>query len=122
MGAECPTFLKKQKKELSNSWTDFNDESERDVANKVWVFTDEEMAEAYRLLLTEWEKACTLTEKHKKIIKALLQEKEELTSTVTNLEEEVGKKIGDMKGIRFDYSSMNKDPPKKIVPSKKKSE
>lgn len=34
---ECPTFLKKQKKTLSITWIDYDDESEGESDNKVMV-------------------------------------------------------------------------------------
>ena len=98
------TFLKKPKNGLSNTWFESDDESGREIVDKVLAFTvsydyysessDEEMsveelAETYRELLTEWKEYCLRKEKQKKTISAILLEKQKFGSTIAGLEEEV---------------------------------
>ncbi|KAK2402989.1 gag-protease polyprotein [Trifolium repens] len=99
--AECLTFLTKQKRELSISWTNFDDESEGETTNMIRALigkseidsfgdedqTEEELNDTYRKMTTKWEESSPLVEEQKRIIKGLIQE--QLISTVTHLEEEV---------------------------------
>lgn len=48
--------------------------------------TEEELAETYRLLPTQWKEAWLIVVKQKKTISVLLVEKEKSGSTITNLE------------------------------------
>src|ERR1044072_8731736 len=78
--AECPTFLKKQKKGMAVTW--FDDDSEEDnegeTANIVKALTvqvdateedssdeemnDEELADTYKLMFTNWKEMCVTCE------------------------------------------------------------
>lgn len=63
---------------MSITWFDYDDESERDIANKVMAFTrkydfysefsdedisEEELFDTYRLILTYWKEACLREDK-----------------------------------------------------------
>jgi len=102
-----------------------------------------------------WEEACNLVEKQKKTINGFCLENEKLMLIITGLQEEntllnskfenmtksvrmlnngsnvldeilqVGKTFRNMKGICFDYGTVNKEikiPTKKFVPREKKTE
>lgn len=71
-------FLKKQKKGIPITWSDSNDESEEETANKVMAFigkykftsessneeiNDEELAFKRKLLYTQWKEACMVRKK-----------------------------------------------------------
>lgn len=101
---ECPTFLKKWKKGMSITQSDFDDKSEEKTDNKLITFTekyefgsessdeeitDEELVERYKHLYSQWKESCMVGEKQKKTMSALLLEKEKLVSTITGLEEEI---------------------------------
>lgn len=101
---ECHTSLNKHKKGLSITWSDSDDESERETANSVMAFiekyeyegdysdknmTEEEMAATFRLLHSKWKNACLIGENQKNTINVLLQEKDKLLSTIIGMEEEV---------------------------------
>lgn len=49
----------------------------------------EELAETYRYFLIEWKESCMREEKYKKIISALVKEKEKPDSTIAGLKQEV---------------------------------
>lgn len=89
---------------MSITWYDSDDESEEETSNKVMDFTgkyesgsessdeeitDEELTDTYKLLYSQWKEACMVGEKQKKIVSALLMEKEKLVSTITGLGKEV---------------------------------
>ena len=78
--AECPTFLKKQKKGMVVTWSDDDseDEGEDVTANVVKTFTvkqdvegnssdekmtDEDLADTYKLMHTKWKEFCVICEK-----------------------------------------------------------
>ena len=89
---------------MSSNWSNFEDESEEEITNRVMTFTikyefdsessdedisDQELTETYKLLYTKWKESCMVGEKQKKTISALLQEKEKLISINNRLKEEV---------------------------------
>jgi len=114
----------------------------------------EEHAESYKLLYVKCEEVCKIGENQKKVISNLRLEKEKLLSNISRLQDEVivdlklenmtkhvrmlnngynvldeilqvGKTSGNMKGIGFDYGTMNKEikiPTKKFVSPEKKTE
>jgi hypothetical protein len=76
------------KKVMSITWSDSDEKNKGETTNKVIAFTDkyetssntsnedlidEELAEPYRILVTKWEEACILVDRHKKTLKALFQ-------------------------------------------------
>lgn len=75
---ECPTFLKKQKKGMSITWSYYDDESEEQITNKMMTFigksesgteysheeiTNEELAETYKFLYNQWKESWMVRDK-----------------------------------------------------------
>ncbi|PNX60032.1 gag-protease polyprotein, partial [Trifolium pratense] len=87
---ECATFLKKQKKGLTVSWSDEDSEEEADAANSIHALTSvctsdtescdeeltfDELAKSYRELCLKSEEVCRVSEKQKEIITKLQTER-----------------------------------------------
>lgn len=90
---ECHTFIKKQKKGLSITWPESDDERKGEIANKVMAFIEkydfcsecsddemlvEELAKTYREFLFEWKESHLRDEKQMKTISAILLKKDKL--------------------------------------------
>ncbi|XP_057444286.1 uncharacterized protein LOC130736472 [Lotus japonicus] len=145
---ECATYLKKQKKGMVTTWSDDESDTEGEdvTANRVTSFmvrcdsddgdsdkeiSDEELAEAYKLLYTKWKEACIYGQQQKKQVFELQAEKKKLTEEVALLNSkmegmtksirmmskstdildeilDVGKNAGDKTGIGFDFRAVNK--------------
>ncbi|PNX59190.1 gag-protease polyprotein, partial [Trifolium pratense] len=88
--SECGTFLKKQKKGLTVSWSDEDSEGEADAAKAIHALTGvctsdtescdeeltfDELAKSYRELCLKSEEVCRVSEKQKEIITKLQTEK-----------------------------------------------
>src|ERR1044072_9072205 len=101
--AECPTFLKKQKKGMAVTWYDDESEEENDdvtanivksltvrvtedVGSSDEEMTDEELADTYKLMFTNWKEMCVTCEKQKKIILDLSNENSRLKDAATCLD------------------------------------
>ena len=115
----------------------------------------EELTDSYKELCTRSEEVCKIGEKQKRIITQLQAEEEKQLSTISSLQNEVtllsskvqnktkfirmlnnwsdmldeilqvGKRTGNLKGIWFNYQSLNKlgkTPVTKFIPSKKEYE
>src|SRR4051812_48024671 len=100
--AECPTYLKKQKKGLSVSWSDEDSESdfEEESAKHVTALTGvcnsdedelsfEELATSYRKLCIRSAEVCQQGEKQKKYIAQLEANNKELNETISELNGEI---------------------------------
>src|SRR3954462_8099397 len=104
--AECPTYLKKQKKGLSVSWSDedsesdFEEESAKHVTALTGVYNSdedssedelsfEELATSYRKLCIRSAEVCQQGEKQKKYIAQLEADNKELNETISELNDEV---------------------------------
>src|ERR1051325_9658223 len=109
--AECPTFLKKQKKGMAVIWSDSGSESEEEAANIVTApsgncnsdndssdeeVTFEELADTYKKLCIRSGEVCQLNERQKKLIVKLEAEnvkleaeKKENTATISHLNSEI---------------------------------
>ncbi|CAJ2638184.1 unnamed protein product [Trifolium pratense] len=87
---ECATFLKKQKKGLTVSWSDEDSEEEADTAKSIHALTGvctsdtescdeeltfDELAESYRELCLKSEEVCRVSEKQKETITKLQTER-----------------------------------------------
>ncbi|MCH81188.1 gag-pol polyprotein [Trifolium medium] len=117
---ECPTYLKKQKKGMIVTLSDFEEENEEETVNKAFTgkyetsdtnnedLLDEDLAEAHKHLISKWEKSCQVIEQQEKIIKKLAQEKEVLTSTATDLKEEVTLLNSKLKNMTKSVRMLNK--------------
>lgn len=82
--SECHTFLKKQKNGFSITWSDSDDDGERETTNLVMAFTrkyvtendsnDEEWSveePTIGVLYTKWEESCLIMENQKRAIYVL---------------------------------------------------
>src|SRR3954469_20652101 len=104
--AECPTYLKKQKKGLSVSWSDEDSESdfEEESAKHVTALTGvcnsdedssedelsfEELATSYRKLCIRSAEVCQQGEKQKKYIAQLEADNKGLNETISELNSEI---------------------------------
>src|SRR4051812_31849231 len=104
--AECPTYLKKQKKGLSVSWSDedsesdFEEESAKHVTALTGIYnsdedsrkdelTFEELAVSYRKLCIKCAEVCQQGEKQKKYIAQLEIDNKELNETISELNGEI---------------------------------
>jgi hypothetical protein len=100
--SECLTFLKKQKKGMTITLYDSEEESEGETTNKAFSgllettsdsssedLLDEDLAEAHKPLTAKWRQSCQIIERREKLIDKLAKEKEALSSTATGLKEEV---------------------------------
>jgi hypothetical protein len=99
---ECPNFLKKQKKGMTITLSDSEEENEENTTNKAFTglfktssntsteyLLDEELEEAHEHLTSKWKQNCQVIERQEKLIEKLAQEKEALSCTATSLKEEV---------------------------------
>ena len=120
--SECATYLKRQKKGLSVSWSDEEDsegEVEAEFGNHVNVFSGkcssenesceevqnyEKRAATYEALYSKSLEFCKIIEDQNKIIKELKARKN------TEMLDEIFEKqvLGKPKGIGFDYRTLNK--------------
>src|SRR3954464_7201440 len=104
--AECPTYLKKQKKGLSVSWSDedsesdFEEESAKHVTALTGVYNSdedssedelsfEELATSYRKLCIRSAEVCQQGEKQKKYIVQLEADNKGLSKTISELNSEI---------------------------------
>ncbi|MCI32273.1 gag-pol polyprotein, partial [Trifolium medium] len=98
---ECLNYLKKLKKGMTSTLSDSEEEDAEETSNNAFTgkcetssetsnddLLDEELAEAHKHFTSKWEQSCQIIEQEN-IIKKLAQEKDELTSTITELKEEV---------------------------------
>ncbi|MCI24216.1 gag-protease polyprotein, partial [Trifolium medium] len=99
---ECPNYLKKQKKGMTSTLSDSEEDDGGETTNNAFTgkcetssnpsnedLFDEELAEAHKHLTIKFERSQQAIEQQDKIIEKLTQEKEELASTIANLKEEV---------------------------------
>src|SRR3954464_5774863 len=104
--AECPTYLKKQKRGLSVSWSDedsesdFEEESAKHVTALTGIYNSdedssedelsfEELATSYRKLCIRSAEVCQQGEKQKKYIAQLEADNKELNETISELNDEI---------------------------------
>src|SRR3954467_15056421 len=104
--AECPTYLKKQKRGLSVSWSDedsesdFEEESAKHVTALTGIYNSdedssedelsfEELAASYRKLCIRSAEVCQQGEKQKKYIAQLEADNKELNATISELNDEI---------------------------------
>src|ERR1043165_1114962 len=104
--AECPTFLKKQKKGMYVTWSDGDSESDSEEESAKLVtslsgvynsdndstdeeVTFEELADSYKKLCIRSAEVCQQNEKQKKLIVKLEAEKKVDTATISHLKSEV---------------------------------
>ncbi|MCI00761.1 hypothetical protein A2U01_0021783 [Trifolium medium] len=99
---------------MSITWSKSDVEDEEKKENKIKAFTgkyetssdtsyedafDEDLTETYKHLLSRWEEFCLVIKKQKKTIETLIHDKEVMTTTITNLEEEATLLINIKQGI-----------------------
>ncbi|CAJ2633234.1 uncharacterized protein LOC123890825 [Trifolium pratense] len=121
---ECATYLKKQKKGLSVSWSDEDDsEGEAETAKHINALTGvctsdnescdeeltyEELADSYKELCLKSEEVCRILEKQKKTIAQLQAERYDNLSKISELNKEVTELNSHLNNLKKHVVMLNK--------------
>ncbi|PNX63255.1 gag-protease polyprotein, partial [Trifolium pratense] len=124
--AECPTYLKNQKKSLTASWSDdeLSDNEGNEAAKQITALTGicasetdsceeeltyDELADSYRELCLKSEEVCRTLEKQKETISKLQTEKHDNISKMNALQEKVNNLTSDLEEAKHVIDKLNTD-------------